>query len=146
MWFCHLAHCRIGATLALRRIQYNTPIRLLAQVFPILSTEGHSQLRYWSQIDDTLGVALPTHSTGYLRKLITGVLGLETRDCTPYPITISSPTKLHAQQRATERDICMKLQTTWRFRELFRPMRCSSGKAQSTPSMLREDGGHLTSG
>lgn len=50
---CNLAYCRIGATSAQRLVQYNPPIRLLDQVFSILSTQGFNESRYRSQIEDT---------------------------------------------------------------------------------------------
>lgn len=45
------AYCRVGAMSAPRHLQYNSPTWFLAQVFIILSTEGHSQSRSGSQIE-----------------------------------------------------------------------------------------------
>lgn len=41
-----LASCRIGAISTSRYMQYNSPIRMLAHLFSILSNEGFSQLQY----------------------------------------------------------------------------------------------------
>lgn len=52
LWFCNLVCCRIDVMAAPRYMQYNSPIRLLAQVFSITSFERLIQSPYQSRFKD----------------------------------------------------------------------------------------------
>lgn len=57
---CIFVCCLISATMASRHTKYNSPNRLLAQVFSILSTVEHIHLLYRRRIEDKFMVTLRT--------------------------------------------------------------------------------------